>query len=427
MKIGMLTSGGDCQGLNAALRGVAKTLYNEMGKGVTLYGIRDGYRGLIEGDYHEMKPDDFSDILTLGGTILGTSRQPFKQMQRPEEDSEQTKLGKMLKTVKKAGFDCLVILGGNGTHKTANLLRENGVNVVTLPKTIDNDLWGTELTFGFQSAVNIASEVIDSIHSTAFSHSRVFIVEIMGHKAGWLTLHAGIASGADVIVIPEIPYSAKKIAQAIEKRAKDGKRFSIIAIAEGAVKGVHTALRTRFVFQILLRIAGRFLKNLRMIERDFTRIEKRLYDSLKNEELIQLLGLSKSLVYFSSSLKGNEVTMEKVLRGRVLKLYEDDRDILEDALIEVRQAIEMASIYSNIMAGTMDAYASVVSNNLNIIMKVLTILTIIMTIPNIVFGFFGMNIGEGQIPGDWVWWMPLAITVIGCFFAWYMLKKKNLD
>ena len=192
------------------------------------------------------------------------------------------------------------------------------------------------------------------------------------------------------------------------------------SIAEGAVKGVHTALRTRFVFQILLRIAGRFLKNLRMIERDFTRIEKRLYDSLKNEELIQL-------VYFSSSLKGNEVTMEKVLRGRVLKLYEDDRDILEDALIEVRQAIEMASIYSNIMAGTMDAYASVVSNNLNIIMKVLTILTIIMTIPNIVFGFFGMNIGEGRIPGDWVWWMPLAITVVGCFFAWYMLKKKNLD
>ena len=215
MKIGMLTSGGDCQGLNAALRGVAKTLYNEMGKGVTLYGIRDGYRGLIEGDYHEMKPDDFSDILTLGGTILGTSRQPFKQMQRPEEDSEQTRLDKMLKTVKKAGFDCLVILGGNGTHKTANLLRENGVNVVTLPKTIDNDLWGTELTFGFQSAVNIASEVIDSIHSTAFSHSRVFIVEIMGHKAGWLTLHVGIASGADVIVIPEIPYSAKKIAQTL--------------------------------------------------------------------------------------------------------------------------------------------------------------------------------------------------------------------
>lgn len=198
MKIGMLTSGGDCQGLNSALRGVAKTLYNEFGKDVTLYGIRDGYRGLIEGDYHPMKPEEFSDILTLGGTILGTSRQPFKMMQKADEN-EETKLQKMLETCKKARFDCLVILGGNGTHKTANLLSEHGVNVVTLPKTIDNDLWGTDLTFGFESAVNIATSVIDSIHSTAFSHSRVFIVETMGHKAGWLTLYAGIASGADVI------------------------------------------------------------------------------------------------------------------------------------------------------------------------------------------------------------------------------------
>lgn len=234
MKIGMLTSGGDCQGLNSALRGVAKTLYNEFGKDVTLYGIRDGYRGLIEGDYHPMKPEEFSDILTLGGTILGTSRQPFKMMQKADEN-EETKLQKMLETCKKARFDCLVILGGNGTHKTANLLSENGVNVVTLPKTIDNDLWGTDLTFGFESAVNIATSVIDSIHSTAFSHSRVFIVETMGHKAGWLTLYAGIASGADVIVIPEIPYSAKAIARAIEKRAESGKRFSILAVAEGAI------------------------------------------------------------------------------------------------------------------------------------------------------------------------------------------------
>ena len=235
MKIGMLTSGGDCQGLNAALRGVAKTLYNELGNKVTIYGIRDGYRGLIEGDYHVMSPKDFSDIPTVGGTILGTSRQPFKEMQKAKEDSEETKLEKMLKTVRDEGFDCLVILGGNGTHKTANLLSQNGVNVVTLPKTIDNDLWGTELTFGFQSAIDIASAVIDSIHSTAFSHSRVFIVEVMGHKAGWLTLYAGIASGADVIVIPEIPYSAKAIAKAIQKREQSGKRFSILAVAEGAV------------------------------------------------------------------------------------------------------------------------------------------------------------------------------------------------
>ena len=234
MKIGLLTSGGDCQGLNAALRGVAKALYNEFGNNVTLYGIRDGYRGLIEGDYYAMSPKDFSDILPLGGTILGTSRQPFKSMQTAEEN-EETKLEKMLATCQRAGFDCLVILGGNGTHKTANLLSQHGVHVVTLPKTIDNDLWGTQMTFGFQSAMDVASQVIDNIHSTAFSHSRVFIVEIMGHKAGWLTLHAGIASGADVIIIPEIPYSAKAVAAAIDRRLRSGKRFSIIAVAEGAI------------------------------------------------------------------------------------------------------------------------------------------------------------------------------------------------
>lgn len=242
MKIGMLTSGGDCQGLNSALRGVAKTLYNELGSTVTIYGIRDGYRGLIEADYRQMNPQDFSDILTLGGTILGTSRQPFKEMRKITEDSEETKLEKMLRTVDHEGFDCLVILGGNGTHKTAHLLNQHGVNVVTLPKTIDNDLWGTETTFGFQSAINIASTVIDSIHSTAFSHSRVFIVEVMGHKAGWLTLYAGIASGADIIVIPEIPYSAEKIAQAIEKRERNGKRFSILAVAEGAISQEEAAM-----------------------------------------------------------------------------------------------------------------------------------------------------------------------------------------
>ena len=158
-----------------------------------------------------------------------------KELQKAEEDSEETRLEKMLKTVRDEGFDCLVILGGNGTHKTANLLSQNGVNVVTLPKTIDNDLWGTDMTFGFQSAIDIASTVIDSIHSTAFSHSRVFIVEVMGHKAGWLTLYAGIASGADIIIIPEIPYSPKAIAKAIQKREQNGKRFSIIAVAEGAI------------------------------------------------------------------------------------------------------------------------------------------------------------------------------------------------
>ena len=235
MKVGMLTSGGDCQGLNSALRGVAKTLYNELGNTVTIYGIRDGYRGLIERDYHIMRPGGFLRHPHPGRHHPGHLPPALQGDDQGREEDEETKLEKMLKTVKQEGFDCLVILGGNGTHKTANLLSEHGVNVVTLPKTIDNDLWGTEVTFGFQSAIDIATAVIDSIHSTAFSHSRVFIVEIMGHKAGWLTLYAGIASGADVIVIPEIPYSAEKIARAIQKRQDSGKQFSILAVAEGAI------------------------------------------------------------------------------------------------------------------------------------------------------------------------------------------------
>ena len=171
-RIGLLTSGGDCQGLNTALRGVAKALYVAC-PDIELIGFRDGYRGLIENDCKIMKPVDFTGILTIGGTILGTSRQPFKQMKLPVDPAKPegpTRLESMLQTCKKRKLDGLVILGGNGTHKTAQLLSENGINVVTLPKTIDNDLVGTEMTFGFQSAINIATAVIDSIHTTATSH-----------------------------------------------------------------------------------------------------------------------------------------------------------------------------------------------------------------------------------------------------------------
>lgn len=240
-RIGMLTSGGDCQGLNAALRGVAKALYEELGNDVELYGIRDGYRGLIEGDCRKLEPEDFSGILTLGGTILGTSRQPFKKMREADENNVD-KVEKMKAVYKKMKLDCLVVLGGNGTHKTANLLSTEGLNIVSLPKTIDNDLWGTDMTFGFQSAVEIATNVIDSIHTTATSHGRVFIVEVMGHKVGWLTLHAGIAGGADVILIPEIPYQLDKICKTIARRTKDGKRFSILAVAEGALSAEEAKL-----------------------------------------------------------------------------------------------------------------------------------------------------------------------------------------
>ncbi|MBP7403184.1 MAG: 6-phosphofructokinase [Clostridia bacterium] len=233
-RIGLLTSGGDCQGLNAALRGVAKAMYAWM-PDTEIYGFRNGYQGLITGNCNMMKSGDFSGILTLGGTILGTSRQPFKTITVKENENDPDKVESMLGTYRKLGLDAMVILGGNGTHKTANLLRENGMRVVTLPKTIDNDVWGTDLTFGFQSAVDIATHVIDNIHSTAMSHSRVFIIELMGHDAGWLTLYAGIAGGADVILLPEIPYRLKSVCETIESRIAQGKNFSIIALAEGAM------------------------------------------------------------------------------------------------------------------------------------------------------------------------------------------------
>ncbi len=233
-RIGLLTSGGDCQGLNAALRGVAKALYAWL-PDVEIYGFRDGYHGLITGDSNMMKPGDFSGILTQGGTILGTSRQSFKEIVKSMETPATDKVAAMLRTYRQLGLDAVVILGGNGTHKTANLLREHGMRVVTLPKTIDNDVWGTDLTFGFQSAVDIATHVIDCIHTTAMSHSRVFIIEMMGHDTGWLTLHAGLASGADVILIPEIPFRLESVCATIESRIAQNKLFSIIALAEGAM------------------------------------------------------------------------------------------------------------------------------------------------------------------------------------------------
>ncbi|MEE1197173.1 MAG: ATP-dependent 6-phosphofructokinase [Lachnospiraceae bacterium] len=232
-RIGMLTSGGDCQALNATMRGVVKGLANNVDE-LEVYGFDDGYKGLIYGNYRMLTSKDFSGILTQGGTILGSSRQPFKLMRVPDEKGLD-KVEAMKQTYHKLRLDCLVILGGNGTQKTANLLREEGLNIIHLPKTIDNDIWGTDMTFGFQSAVDIATAAIDQIHTTASSHGRVFIVEVMGHKVGWLTLHAGIAGGADIILIPEIPYDTTKVIEAIDRRAKAGKRFTILAVAEGAV------------------------------------------------------------------------------------------------------------------------------------------------------------------------------------------------
>ncbi len=233
MRIGMLTSGGDCQALNAAMRGVVKGLEENV-RQLEVYGFLNGYKGLIYGNYRLLTSSDFSGILTKGGTILGSSRQPFKYMRDPDENG-LNKVEAMKSNYYKLNLDCLVILGGNGTQKTANLLREEGLNVIHLPKTIDNDIYGTDITFGFYSAVNVASAAIDCIHTTAASHNRVFIVEVMGHKVGWLTLYAGVAAGADIILLPEIPYDDKKILNAIRKRQESGKGFTILAVAEGAI------------------------------------------------------------------------------------------------------------------------------------------------------------------------------------------------
>ncbi|NNJ33062.1 6-phosphofructokinase [Lacrimispora defluvii] len=240
IRIGILTSGGDCQSLNATMRGVAKALYR-LFEDIEIVGFEDGYKGLIYANYRVMKPEEFSGILTKGGTILGTSRQPFKLMRIPDGNGLD-KVEAMKHTYKNLKLECLVVLGGNGSQKTANLLREEGLNVVSLPKTIDNDLWGTDITFGFQSAVNVATNAIDCIHTTAASHGRVFIVEVMGHKVGWLTLYAGIAGGADIILVPEIPYDLNVIIEALKSRTREGKKFSIIAVAEGAISKENSVL-----------------------------------------------------------------------------------------------------------------------------------------------------------------------------------------
>lgn len=245
IRVGILTSGGDCPGLNATIRGAAKACYQLFGEDkVEIIGVQDGFHGLIHGECQKMKPSDFSGILTRGGTILGTKRTPYKMMQIIEDDKID-KVAEMKQTYKDQKLDCLLTLGGNGTHKTANLLSEEGLNIIGLPKTIDNDIWGTDVTFGFHTAVDIATDVIDRIHTTANSHSRIMAIEIMGNKAGWLTLYAGIAGGADVVLIPEIPYKIDKVIDAVLARAETGKGFSIVAVAEGAMSAEEAEMKKK--------------------------------------------------------------------------------------------------------------------------------------------------------------------------------------
>ena len=230
MRIGILTAGGDCPGLNAAIRGVGKTAMLEYGMDV--YGISSGFLGLIEKEYRELAESDLSGILTLGGTVLGTSREkPFKKGQYNEYIRSKPDIIK--DNYRSMQLDALLCIGGNGTMKTAAKLADEGLNVVGVPKTIDNDVWGTDETFGFDSALSIATEAIDRIHTTANSHKRVMVIEVMGHHTGWLALYSGIAGGGDVILIPEIPFDEEYVADYLVKRADTGKPYSIVVVAEG--------------------------------------------------------------------------------------------------------------------------------------------------------------------------------------------------
>ena len=229
-KVGILTAGGDCPGLNAAIRGFGKAAIRQ--HDMELIGIQDGFLGLAGNRTISLDPRALSGILTVGGTILGTSRDKVNHMIIDGEERDMVPT--IVENYEKLGLDALVTLGGGGTAKNAYKLAKAGLNVLHLPKTIDNDIVGTDDSFGFSTALEIATEAIDRLHSTAHSHHRIILAEIMGHRAGWLALGSGIAGGADVILLPEVPYKLDSIVQAVENRQKQGLNFSVIAAAEGA-------------------------------------------------------------------------------------------------------------------------------------------------------------------------------------------------
>lgn len=229
MRIGILTSGGDCPGINATIRGVCKTAVNHYG--MEVIGIHSGFQGLLTKDVETLTEKSLSGLLNQGGTILGTSREkPFK---KGGIIDGVNKPALMEQNLRELGIGCLVVIGGNGTQKTAARLAEMGLNVVSVPKTIDNDIWGTDISFGFDTAVSIATDAIDRLHSTASSHKRVMVIEVMGHKAGWIALYSGMAGGGDIILLPEIPYDIHNIGNVILERLKRGKPYSIVVVAEG--------------------------------------------------------------------------------------------------------------------------------------------------------------------------------------------------
>lgn len=284
--IGLLTAGGDSPGLNAALRGIGKAALESYG--MRVIGFRDGFRGLMENRSVQMKSRSFSGILTTGGTILGTSREKPHRMPVGNKVMDMTKV--LVENYQKNRLDALICLGGGGTQKNAFRLMEKGLNIVTLPKTIDNDVYGTDVTFGFDTALGVATEAIDRLHSTAHSHHRIIVMETMGHRTGWLALGAGIAGGADVILIPEMPYDVEKISDAILRRRYEGKNFSIVAVAEGAMSKENAAALQKVIQR---RNKANDPKDKRKLKAELKRIESRYSDNTieLSRQLEKLTGL----------------------------------------------------------------------------------------------------------------------------------------
>ena len=229
MRIGILTSGGDCPGINATIRGVCKTAINHYG--MEVIGIHSGFQGLLDNDMEAFDAEHLSGLLGMGGTVLGTSR--VKLFPRRGSDNHTEKAMRAIQTMEQQRLDCLVCIGGSGTQATAARIAEMGVNVVTIPQTIDNDVWGTDSSIGFDSAVEVATEAIDRLHSTATSHKRVMVIEVMGHETGWLALNSGMAGGGDIILLPELSYKMRNLGNVIIDRLKHGKPYSIVVVAEG--------------------------------------------------------------------------------------------------------------------------------------------------------------------------------------------------
>jgi ATP-dependent phosphofructokinase / diphosphate-dependent phosphofructokinase len=304
--IGILTAGGDSPGLNAAIRGVGKAALGAYGMHVV--GFRDGFRGLMENRSTELSRLELSGILTVGGTILGTSRDKPNRMPVGKKTMDMTDA--IVATYHKHHLDGLVCLGGGGTQKNAYHLLQHGLNVITLPKTIDNDVALTDVSFGFDTALGIATDAIDRLHSTAHSHHRIIVVEVMGHNAGWLALGAGIAGGADVILIPEIPYDSEAVAEAIRQRSRTGSRFSIVAVSEGSMsreqaKTLHEAQalvdRTKG-----LKVSKRSVEKARAAKAKVSEIKQLVGNSTLqlSQELEQLTGLESRVTILGHLQRG---------------------------------------------------------------------------------------------------------------------------